>query len=714
MKMKKMAAVLSAAAMAVTSLSVAAFAEDTVVTDFAGLKEAVNAKKTDIKISQTITIDESIDLTGVTLTATAKCSGAMIKITGTDITVEGGTFDGGNKDHYVIDIPEGGNSVTLKGAVVSNDPGDNYDTNPPVTAHSIIRNYGTLNLEGATVTSKNGAAAVKSEEGTTLNVKGGVISGKEIGITTYGATTVSDNAKVSSETKKTALYVLTYGDYESKTTVKDAEVTGTIVYGASTGSSKAPAVEITKDAKLVDSGLAKSENSGMQGLGDNKVEAVIDNNADLGTTFAVGEEVAATVVVGENDTAINEALDTSKENVTFEDAEGNEVLVSDDKVYTGYTGLKWGDKGNYSAEAYTIPESTKVNVGDKIVVEFVLTGSAAKAQFKIGYGDGKLLPGFMKKEGLGEDSGKWNAEIETSPYEYELTEDDIKALNPALAGEAAAQAEEEGSAIRIWGDHTTHVKVKIVTKQAEPAKAPTVKIPEGEKTYELEENTWPEGDVTHKNYQKSVALFENATIDSVKAMTENVAVKVNFESMTVGDGSKLNVMLILQSTGEDNEGSIWETLASGNFADGKPVTLSATAAKIKETLEAKGAKGTVNLLIAFGTATDDPDITSAPKLAVVFGDKKGSGDNKPDNNQNTGSNIIGGIIPNIKPAAPDAAVVTGGSDNTAASEPAVTTAQGGNASTDNAGDKNQATGVFFAVIPAAAAAAGVIISKKRK
>lgn len=310
---------------------------------FDALKTAVQTANAQINVTATITVTESIDLNGATLTATrtkAAFGARMIHITGSNVTISNGTINANDIDTYVVDVSDSSgnmtsNSATLSGVTVLNENLENTGYPSTVTAHSIIRNYGTLTLNSCTV--KAGSpAAVKSEEGATLNVKGGSITGKAIGITTYGTTTLSDGATVSTTSGTNALYVLTYGTYDSKTTVNDATVTGTIVYGASSGATKAPEVDVKAAATLVKSGYTKATNATMATL-----------PAGVAPTLTIAPEASVQLA---STTGLDPILVAALENVEdITDTAGNSLEVSGTgvvkkmdpalKVPSGYAGL---------------------------------------------------------------------------------------------------------------------------------------------------------------------------------------------------------------------------------------------------------------------------------------------------------------------------------------------------------------------------------------
>ncbi len=364
MRSKKIYAAVLAAVLAAGSTAVYAYAAAggagegetapaaTSVASFAELKTAIEAGTKNINVTATIEVTETIDLNGATLTAAASLAGKgkMILISANGVTISNGTLNGNNVDVYVVDVSVSGNltenTATLSNLTVLNQDLTNAGYPDTVTAHSIIRNYGVLTLNNCTVKAGK-PAAVKVEEGATLNVKGGSISGKEIGITTFGTTTLDNNVKVTSESGTNALYVLTWGTYDSKTTVNNATVDGTIVYGASSGATKAPEVEVKADATLVNSGYTKATNATMNTLPAGKTPTLtIDPDADI--------QLASTEDL---DPILTDAL-KNVENVTNGDGDpievGEDGTVSD-KTFAVATGTIDASKGSVTVS----PENAK-------------------------------------------------------------------------------------------------------------------------------------------------------------------------------------------------------------------------------------------------------------------------------------------------------------------------------------------------------------------
>lgn len=495
MKTKKLAALLSAAAMAVTSLSITAFAAaDATVGNFADLKAAVTGGKKNIEVSQTIKITENIDLTDVTLKASALCTGngkSMLVVDGATVKITGGTIDGNMKDHYVINVNSG--SLTLDGTIVSNDPGNNYATNPPVTAHSIVRNNGTLIVDGAEVTSKNGAAAVKSEETSTkLTITGASkISGKEIGITTFGTTVVEGDSEVSTESGTNALYVLTYGGVASKTTVNDATITGTIVYGSD--GTVVPEIEIGENAVLKNSGVTKTTNAGYNTLpqegGKDKLPTLtIDPAADV--TLAAGADKTDPVLVAALEEAGLVIGDDGKLSEPKDPLEGlnkNEIFTSKDGV-----AIDWGAD---PAVAVEITELPNVEYSENDVIVITYTPAAGKsAKFKLATDpDYKVLNG---------DGGETSA---ASPFKYVL--------------KAADTAKMTGiTKLHVQGENATVTKVEIYTKNKVAAEKPeTAKFGDmGVAKTEL------------NNYKNAVEV----KADKIPALTKGNAIVIDFEAQS--------------------------------------------------------------------------------------------------------------------------------------------------------------------------------------
>ena len=134
----------------------------------------------DVTINKNITLD----LGGKTLTNTSTGK-ATISVTGGTVTVKNGNVIGGTS-YYNIEVTKGSNAnLTLEGVTAT--AGN--------TGSSMIDNWGTLTITSGTYT--GGLNVVKSEEGSTLTIKGGTFtleyatSGYTGVIFAYGTTTIS-------------------------------------------------------------------------------------------------------------------------------------------------------------------------------------------------------------------------------------------------------------------------------------------------------------------------------------------------------------------------------------------------------------------------------------------------------------------------------------------------------------------------------------------
>ena len=134
----------------------------------------------DVVINKNITLD----LGGKTLTNTGKGK-ATISVTGGTVTVKNGTVIGGTS-YYNIEVTKGSNAnLTLEDVTAT--AGN--------TGSSMIDNWGTLTIKSGTYT--GGLNVVKSEEGSTLVINGGMFtleyatSGYTGVIFAYGTTTIT-------------------------------------------------------------------------------------------------------------------------------------------------------------------------------------------------------------------------------------------------------------------------------------------------------------------------------------------------------------------------------------------------------------------------------------------------------------------------------------------------------------------------------------------
>ncbi|MDE6592226.1 MAG: hypothetical protein K2K57_04080 [Oscillospiraceae bacterium] len=353
------------------SFGILANAEAQQVSDEADLRSAIAAGG-EIKVTGTVTLSSkltidsknvTIDLSEGEITANG-AFGSMISITGTsEVTVNGGTLNGGNRDHYVIATTNGTN-VTLSGVTVVNNSGAG-NQGDAFTKHSIIDNYGTMVLDGTNVTSEGNAAAVKCNENSTTTIKGGSqITGKNLGLGAYGDVTLEGGAKVSADDGK-AINAFSYiSNAEGATapitlTVKDAEVDGAIAYGvfgADKADDKVPAIEIGAEATLINANIAADGRDANTVTGIENTAVTIDPAAKItlaegvelpeDTAFAKGLEsvdVARVTIDGEEKTviggALTEALDNAEGEVSVEVINApNGITVPEGVTVTNSTG----------------------------------------------------------------------------------------------------------------------------------------------------------------------------------------------------------------------------------------------------------------------------------------------------------------------------------------------------------------------------------------
>lgn len=165
--------------------------------------------------------------------------------------------------------------------------------------------------------------------------------------------------------------------------------------------------------------------------------------------------------------------------------------------------------------------------------------------------------------------------------------------------------------------------LKITTpKVAEKENAPTITIPTTEQTLTLTANNLDNDDEHHISYQGNISLFEGASVNSVKALSRNITLKINLKDISIDTVSKPNVIAVIQSTGEGNPiaGNIREQITSSNFGNDNTVTLIVPVADILSKMT-EDVKGTISLLIVFDVTTDNPISTDSPVIKITFGDE---------------------------------------------------------------------------------------------
>lgn len=653
MKTKKLAALLSAAAMAVTSLSITAFATGggsaavpVEVNDFAGLKTALAADPapTEIIAKGQIVVDTDIDLKGATLKAAPATDyntarNGMVYIDG-DVKVSNGTIDGndmdytlnGNNGYYVVNIKDGHTSVTFENMKVqSGKPSDNQEgTN--FTKSSII-NVGTkLTLKNCTVTTSGKSAALKADDA------GIIIDGGKVDayypIMMWEDVTIKGGAEVKATGGKNAVQIGVWNGYndttKAKLNIEDATIDGAVsILSKQTG--VWPTINVGAEATLKNFDVVASD--AYQGT-------AFDTMADIEADFNIDEE--ATVEFAEDADPDSKYLSKV--------AEDNEiVVVPGGEALRGYT-----DLGSWEKSADI--DLTGAKKGDKIIIEFnkIDTG----AQIKIGVGaDGVLL----------DTKDIAAADLTDKKFVYELTE------------ENAATIAAKGTGGYVGGQNAI-IKVTFEAKQAETVKA------EAKKPVVIT----PAETALDDTKGNSIALKSGDKIVELKAGNVIAVEYKDAKDFPYGAYFAVN------NGGKSIAG--WEVTQPLFTKAAGTVTYTVSAADITALgdykangLTMSGNKVTVTKITVYATKAEADEALKT--------------ETTPENNGSSNPGYVV-ITPNDTTAASDAAA----SAETTADTAAATTANG----SASEGDKNQATGVVLAVIPAMLAAAGVVASKKRK
>ena len=658
MKTKKLAALLSAAAMAVTSMSVTAFAAGggsaavpVEVNDFDGLKTALAADPapTEIIAKGQIVVDTDIDLKGATLKAAPAtdyntAGNGMVYIDG-DVKVSNGTIDGndmdytlnGNNGYYVVNIKDGHTSVTFENMKVqSGKPSDNQEgTN--FTKSSII-NVGTkLTLKNCTVTTSGKSAALKADDA------GIIIDGGKVDayypIMMWEDVTIKGGAEVKATGGKNAVQIGVWNGYndttKAKLNIEDATIDGAVsILSKQTG--VWPTINVGAEATLKNFDVVASD--AYQGT-------AFDTMADIEADFNIDKE--ATVVFAADAKPDSKYLSKV--------AEDNEiVVVPGEEASHDYTYLPddWSDK---SASI----NLTSAKKGDKIVIEFNKLEEGA--HIKIGIGDADI----MAAKGIAA------TDLTDNKFEYELTEENIATI--------AADKQTEK-----WG-YVGGIKAVIKVTLTPAAKPETIKA-EAKKPVVIT----PAETALDDTKGNSIALKSG---DKIVELEAGNVIAVEYKD---AKDFPYGAYFAVNNGGKSIAG--WEVTQPLFTKAAGTVTYTVSAADITALgdykangLTMSGNKVTVTKITVYATKAEADEALKT--------------ETTPENN---GSSNPGYVV--ITPNDTTAATDTAASADTTADTAAATTANG----SASEGDKNQATGVVLAVIPAMLAAAGVVASKKRK
>lgn len=689
MKTKKLAALLSAAAMAVTSMSVTAFAAAPVeVTDFAGLKTALAADPapTEIIAKGQIVITESIDLKGATLKAASAeyISGSgngMVVINGTDVTVSNGKIDGNDMDYtknggqgyYVVNVQSG---AALDGVdVTSGVPSENNPDNL-TTKSSIIAVNAALTLKDCNIATSGRSAAIKADNAA-VTVNGGKIEGY-YPIQAWQTVTLKGGAEVKAVGGTNAVQCLANtGDNVGKLIVQDATVDGNVQTYLYAGTNQ-PTIEAGEDATLKNFNVTVNSSDTE---GKTEPAITIDENATV--------TLAATAVDNGSikQAQLAAALKTVK-NIT--DSEGTKVTVGDDGKVEDATqrtpttvfekaegvAINWGATPAVQAESdknLTIPTVAK---GDKIKITFK-SAVGDGAQIKIGVHAGKELS-----------NGKWDVQsgddvisVSKGSTDYTFT------ISDELMVEALNNMKDQGY-IYVQGQNATVSKIEVLTAAAPAAKPETVKA-EAKKPVVIT----PAETALDETKGNSIVLKSG---DKIVELEAGNVIAVEYKD---AKDFPYGAYFAVNNGGKSIAG--WKVTQPLFTKAAGTVTYTVSAADITTLddyktngLTMSGNKVTVTKITVYATKAEADEALKTETTP----------DNKPENNGSSNPGYVV-ITPNDTTAASDTA-----SAETTADTAAATTANG----SASEGDKNQATGVVLAVIPAVLTAAGVVASKKRK
>lgn len=351
----------------------------------------------------------------------------------------------------------------------------------------------------------------------------------------------------------------------------------------------------------------------------------------------------------------------------------NEIKDTKEPVDENTEDLKVAETalGDWANEiSLPIDKIKALSAGDQIVITYKEADNDTNIALQADYGSAPYDKTFeIFKPAAGSPAAGYEMTTPAGSVTYTLTKEQLADI---------AKAAGESKKLTIKGKNATVTKVEIVTaKKEEPKPDDTDKGT----TIDINKLVSADIEVSDKYDGK-----DNITIPTVKAGDKIVVAVEKLDDK--GAAPKLKFVT--------KAGSKWDwTELSGEVeaVDGK-CTYTVQAADVD--------KINSNHTICF--------VGSNAKIAKSGGTTPG-GDDKPGT---TTKSEATPVIPNIRPVAPEAAPAETDANGNVVTTEAPATTTGDNGGSTNEGDKNQNTGVVLAVIPAVMAAAGVVISKKRK
>ena len=348
----------------------------------------------------------------------------------------------------------------------------------------------------------------------------------------------------------------------------------------------------------------------------------------------------------------------------------NEIKDTKEPVDENTEDLKVAETalGDWANEiSLPIDKIKALSAGDQIVITYKEADNDTNIALQADYGSAPYDKTFeIFKPAAGSPAAGYEMTTPAGSVTYTLTKEQLA---------DTAKAAGDSKKLTIKGKNATVTKVEIVTKKQQVTPEPT---------------TGKFGDMgvaetKLDNYKNTITV----AADKIPALTKGNVIVIEFEAES---DAAIKVVA--------NTDAGWATPIYNTDVTKSPLVIELTEEQAKmlngNEMAIQGKNATVKKVQVLEKASDV---------------KPSDDDKKPTT---TTKNEAAAAVPNIRPAAPEAAPAETDANGNVVTSEAPATTDGGNGGSTNEGDKNQNTGVVLAVIPAVMAAAGVMISKKRK
>ena len=348
----------------------------------------------------------------------------------------------------------------------------------------------------------------------------------------------------------------------------------------------------------------------------------------------------------------------------------NEIKDTKEPVDENTEDLKVAETalGDWANEiSLPIDKIKALSAGDQIVITYKEADNDTNIALQADYGSAPYDKTFeIFKPAAGSPAAGYEMTTPAGSVTYTLTKEQLADI---------AKAAGDSKKLTIKGKNATVTKVEIVTKKQQVTPEPT---------------TGKFGDMgvaetKLDNYKNTITV----AADKIPALTKGNVIVIEFEAES---DAAIKVVA--------NTDAGWATPIYNTDVTKSPLVIELTEEQAKmlngNEMAIQGKNATVKKVQVLEKASDV---------------KPSDDDKKPTT---TTKNEAAAAVPNIRPAAPEAAPAETDANGNVVTSEAPATTDGGNGGSTNEGDKNQNTGVVLAVIPAVMAAAGVMISKKRK